>query len=457
MTDADIIVIGSGQAGVALAARLVTAGKRVVLAEKGPLGGTCVNTGCTPTKTMVASARAAHVARTAPRLGVHTGEVHVDLAAVVARKDGIVKRWRDGVDKRLASAGVTVARGHARFVAAKELDVGGTRYRAPTIVINVGAKPVAPPIPGLDGVPWLDNDTVMRLTELPSHLLVIGGGYIGCEFGQMFRRFGARVTILDAAPHLVSREDDDVCAAIEGVFRAEGIELVLGTNIDKVGTDGGDLVVTAGGKTYRGSHLLVATGRRPSTEDLGCEVAGIALDGKGHVVADDHYKTSVDGVYAVGDCIDQPQFTHVAWDDHRLLFDALISGRVRSRGRRTIPYTTYVDPQVAGVGLTEKEAKRHGVAYEVATMPFGAIARATEVDETAGLLKVLVDPKTEKLVGAAIVGAEAGELIHVFLTMIEGGVPARVLVDAEMVHPAFAEGLQSVLMRLDRFAPAFRA
>jgi pyruvate/2-oxoglutarate dehydrogenase complex dihydrolipoamide dehydrogenase (E3) component len=343
-------------------------------------------------------------------------------------------------------------RGHARFVGERELDIAGTRYRAETIVINTGGRPVVPKIAGLDQVPWLDNDSVMSLPVLPSHLIVLGGGYIGCELGQMFRRFGSRVTVIEGAPHLVAREDDDVCEIVEKFFRDEGIELVLGTKADRVELAGGDVVVTAGGRQIRGSHLLVSVGRRPNTDDLGCDAGGIQLDDKGFIRADGHYKTSAPGVYAVGDVIDQPQFTHVAWDDHRILYDILIKGSTRGRGGRIIPSAVFTDPQVGNVGLNEKEAKAKGVGYEVATMPFASIARATEIDETAGILKVLVDPKTERLVGATIVGAEAGELIHTFLALMTANASVRTFVDAEMVHPAFAEGLQSVLMKLDRFA-----
>jgi pyruvate/2-oxoglutarate dehydrogenase complex dihydrolipoamide dehydrogenase (E3) component len=449
----DVIVIGSGQAGVPLANRLAGVGKRVLLAERAELGGTCVNTGCTPTKTMIASARAAHVARTAGRLGVRAGQVDVDLAAVVDRKDAIVRRWREGVGKRLQVNGLTVVRAPARFVGERQVEVGGEVYGAETVVINVGARSLMPPIDGLAQVPWLDNATVLQLRELPTHLLVLGGGYIGCEFGQMFRRFGSRVTIVDHVEHLMSREDPEISSALEDVFRAEEIALELGTTATRVEGRAGEITLTLGnGKKLRGSHLLVAVGRRPNTDDLGCEKAGIALDQKGFVVADGQYRTSAKGVYAVGDVLGGPQFTHTSWDDHRLLFDILLGRSRRNRFERFIPYTAFTDPQVAGVGLTEKEARERGVPFETASMPFGEIARAVEVDETAGQMKVLVDPKTERVVGAALVGAEAGELVHVFVTLMQAGASARAIVDAEFVHPTFAEGVQSLVMKLDRFS-----
>jgi pyruvate/2-oxoglutarate dehydrogenase complex dihydrolipoamide dehydrogenase (E3) component len=453
--DLDVIVIGSGQAGVPLSTRLARAGRKVLLVERAELGGTCTNTGCTPTKTLIASARAAHVARTAARLGVRTGPVEVDFPAVIARKDAMVRTWREGVARKLAAAGPTLRleRGQARLVGERVVEVGGERHKAPVVILNVGGRPVVPPIPGLDGVPWLDNRRVMALEALPGHLLVIGGGYIGCEFAQAFRRLGAEVTVVEPGPHLLGREDVEAAEALEGVFRAEGIALRLGMGVEEVrGGPGAIRLRLAGGAALEGTHLLVATGRRPNTDDLGAGAAGVKLDGRGHVEVDDHYRTSAPGVYAVGDCTPGPQFTHAAWDDHRLLFDVLTGRPGRGRKDRVVPYTAYTDPQVAGVGLTEREARAKGVRYEAATLPFGHVARAIETDERAGVLKVLVDPATERILGASIVGAEAGELIHVFVALMAAGASARALVDMEAVHPSFAEGVQSVVMRLQRYA-----
>ncbi len=454
--DFDVIVIGSGQAGVPLATRLAGRGRKVLLAERARLGGTCVNTGCTPTKTLIASARAAHVARTGGRLGVHAAGVRVDYPAVVARKDAVVARWRAGVGKKVADAGTNLrlVNGHARFVGERTLEVAGERHRAPVVVLNVGGRPAVPPIPGLGEVPWLDNGALMELRELPPRLVVVGGGYIGCEFAQAYRRFGSEVTIVEPAPHLLGHEDEEVSRTVEDVFRGEGVQLRLGAPVESVsGASGRVKLALQGGDPVEGTHLLVATGRRPNTDDLGCDAAGVKLDGRGFVTVDDHYLTTAAGVYAVGDVVGGPQFTHVAWDDHRLLLDVLDGKPGRGRSGRVVPYTAYTDPQVAGVGLTEREAKAAGVRYEAATMPFGWVARAQETDETAGLLKVLVEPDTERIVGASIVGAEAGELIHVFAAIMQAGAPARTVVDMQVVHPAFAEGLQSVLMRLARYAP----
>jgi pyruvate/2-oxoglutarate dehydrogenase complex dihydrolipoamide dehydrogenase (E3) component len=292
----------------------------------------------------------------------------------------------------------------------------------------------------------------MELPELPRHLVVVGGGYIGCELAQAFRRFGADVTVVDPGAHLLGHEDPEVSEVIEEVFRSEGIDVRLGARAQAVeGGAGAVRVALEGGGGVDGSHLLVATGRRPNTDDLGADAAGVSLDARGFVQVDDHYRTSAEGVYAVGDCAGGPQFTHTAWDDHRLLFEVLAGRPGRGRRDRVIPYTVYTDPQVAGVGLTEREARAHAVEYEVASMPFGHIARALETDETAGLLKILVDPRSERVLGAAIVGAEAGELIHVFVALLAAGAPVRALVDLEAVHPSFAEGLQTLVMSLPRY------
>jgi pyruvate/2-oxoglutarate dehydrogenase complex dihydrolipoamide dehydrogenase (E3) component len=453
--NADVIVVGSGQAGTPLSVRLAKAGKRVLLVERGELGGTCTNTGCTPTKTMIASARTAHLARTAARLGVRTGPVQVDLAAVVDRKDGIVRKWHEGIEKRLAGAGdrLTLLRGKARFTGERRIEVAGQTHTADTVVLDVGARPAEPRLEGLGSVPWLDYEKILQLRELPSHLLVLGGGYVGCEFGQMFRRFGAQVTIANMEPHLLAREDPEVSSAIEGVFRDEGIELELGVGVERVSGEAGRIALRLkGGKELRGSHLLVATGRKPNTDDLGCDAGGIALDPKGFIVADDEYRTSARGTYAVGDVIGQPQFTHTSWDDHRILFDLLLGRSRRGRKGRLIPSTAFTDPQVASVGLSEREARERGIACETATMSFGEVARAIEVDEKAGVMKVILDSETERVLGAAIVGAEAGELIHVFVTLMQAGATARAIVDAEFVHPTFAEGVQTLVMKLKRYS-----
>ena len=464
----DVIIIGAGQAGSPLARRLAGNGLRTLLVERKHVGGTCINEGCTPTKTMVASARAAHVARHAGRLGVQVEGVRVDLGAVVDRKDGIVRSWRDRQRRNLeATDNLTLVDGEARFSAPHEIDIGGERHRAPVVVVNAGARPSVPPIPGLDAVDWRDSTSIMEIRQVPEHLVVLGGGYIGCEFGQMFRRFGSEVTIVDRGPHLLDREDEDISEAIEGAFREEGISLRTGAAAKRVSLHETPTAVEAArahrarddrvvleleeGPPVEGTHLLVAVGRVPNTDDLGCDAAGIDLDERGFIQVDDRYRTSVDGVYAVGDITGGPQFTHTSWDDHRILYDILQGNDGRGRSDRLVPYTVFTDPQVARVGLSEREAKKKGIVYEVASMPFGEIARAVEVDETAGTMKVLLDPKTERVLGAAIVGVEAGELIHIFVTLMQAGASARSIVDAEAIHPTLAEGVQSLVMALPRY------
>jgi pyruvate/2-oxoglutarate dehydrogenase complex dihydrolipoamide dehydrogenase (E3) component len=451
----DVIVIGTGQAGVPLATRLTAAGKRVLIVERSALGGTCVNYGCTPTKTMLASARAAHVARHAKRLGVHTGEVKVDLPALVDRKAQIVSQWRNGVRRRLQDAGerLSLIEAEARFVGQRQIEVDGDRHQSDVVVVNVGARPTVPKIPGLERAPFLDSTSIMAVRELPRHLIVLGGGYIGCEFAQMFRRFGSVVTVVDMAPHLMAMEEPEASETLEEVFRSEGLELRLGVTVEEVYWDGADVVVRLKDEpVVRGSHLLVATGRRPNTDDLGCDAADIRLDARGFILVDDDYRTSAEGVYALGDCTPGPQFTHASWDDHRLLFNVLMGQASRRRNERLVPITAFTDPPLARVGITEREAKEKALRYEAATMPFGNIARAIEADEKAGTMKVLLEPDNEHILGATIVGAEAGELIHVFVALMQAGAKAQAIVDMEAVHPTYAEGVQSLVMRLRRYA-----
>lgn len=452
----DALVIGSGQGGVPLAARLAEAGRRTAIVERSHLGGTCVNTGCTPTKTMIASARAAHVTRTAGRLGVRAGDVRVDLATVVDRKNKMVDQWRSSVARRLdrAGANLTLIRGEARFTGPRKIEVNGEEQSAETVIINTGGHPVTPPIEGLDAVAFLDNKSAAELRELPSHLIVLGGGYIGCEFAQMYRRFGADVTVVQRAGHLLPREDEDVSEAVEQVFRDESIELRLGTEPRSIRRqDDGVVADLEGDGELRGSHLMVAVGRGPNTDALNCEAAGVELDDRGYVVADDVYQTTAEGIYAIGDVLGAfPQFTHSSWDDGRLLFDLLTGPGTRGRSDRIIPYCVFTDPQVARVGLSERDARAMGIEHEVASMPFGHVARAIETDETSGVMKVLLDPRSERVLGATIVGAEAGELIHIFVTLMSAGASARAIVEAEAVHPTFAEGVQSLIMRLDRYS-----
>lgn len=456
MTEADVLIIGSGQAGAPLSWRLAGAGNEVVLAERGELGGTCVNTGCTPTKTFIAAAEAAHRARVAERLGVDVDGVHVDMARVVARTRDVVRTWRAGVERKVEEAGdgLRLVRGHARFVGPRTVEVGGQHFTAPVVIVNTGCRPRVPALRGLSDVPFLTNRNALQLQQLPEHLVVLGGGYVGCELGQAFRRLGSQVTVVQSSPHVLAREDPDVSEALEGALREEGMTLRLGARAVSVHRPGGGGVSVAldDGTQVSGSHLLVAAGRVPNTDDLGCREAGVTLDERGYVVVDDHYATSAEGVYAVGDCTGGPQFTHASWDDHRILFQLLRGNTRRTRADRLVPHATFTDPQVARVGLSEGEARRNGVAYDVGTVPFSGVSRAYETDRTAGRIKVLVGRDDGRILGACVVGAEAAELVTVFQMLMMAEAPAQVLVDAEMIHPAFVEGVQSALMSIPRYA-----
>ncbi|HEX8245899.1 MAG TPA: mercuric reductase [Longimicrobium sp.] len=452
----DVIVIGAGQGGVPLAALLAESGRRVLLAERSEVGGTCVNRGCTPSKSLIASAQAAHDARRAGRLGVHAA-VEVDFRAVMERVDGIVRQWRDGVQHRLERAGerLTIAHGHARFTGPRQMEVGGDTHEADVVVIDVGTRHAVPPIPGLDAVPYLTNGSIFSLRELPERLVAVGGGYIGCELGQAFRRLGAEVTIIDPGERLLAREDPAVSAEIQKAFAAEGIAVRKGSRPARVERRGSEIsVVLEDGSEAAGTHLLVATGRIPNTDDLGCEAAGVRLDGRGFIPVDDAFRTSADGVYAIGDCTGGPQFTHRSWDDGRILFDILSGRRGGGREPRLVPYAMFTDPQVGRVGLTEREAREQGIDFDVAEMPFEWVARAAEADVPAGVLRVMVDRKTERFVGVSLVGAQAGELVHVFSVLMQAGATARTVVDTEFIHPTFAEGLQTLVMKLPRYALA---
>ena len=450
----DVIVIGAGQGGVPLAALLAESGRTVLLAERSEVGGTCVNRGCTPSKSLIASAQAAHDARRAGRLGVHAA-VEVDFRAVMERVDGIIRQWRDGVQRRLDRAGqrLTVVHGHARFTGPRRVEVDGQAHEADVVVINVGTRHAVPKIPGLDSVPYLTNGSVFALRELPERLVAVGGGYIGCELGQAFRRLGSAATIVDPGERLLAREDPAVSTEIEKAFAAEGIEVRKGSRPARIERRGdGVAVVMENGSEAAGTHLLVATGRVPNTGDLGCEAGGVRLDERGFVPVDDGFRASAEGVYAIGDCTGGPQFTHRSWDDGRILFDILAGRRRGGREGRLVPYAMFTDPQVGRVGLTEREAREQGIDFDVAEMPFEWVARAVEADVPAGVLRVMVDRKTERFVGVSLVGAQAGELVHVFSVLMQAGATARAVVDTEFIHPPFSEGLQTLVMKLPRYA-----
>jgi pyruvate/2-oxoglutarate dehydrogenase complex dihydrolipoamide dehydrogenase (E3) component len=456
----DAIVIGAGQAGGPLATAFANAGRRTALIEREHVGGTCVNVGCTPTKTMVASARVAHLARRAADYGVRTGSVSVDLSVVRQRKRDIVDSFRGGSERRIrATDGLDLLDGEARFTGASELTVqladGATHaLTAETIVINAGARPAIPDLPGIDTVPLLNSTTIMELDVIPDHLLVLGGGYIGLEFGQMFRRFGSRVTIVQRGPRLLAREDADIADAVAAILREDGIEVLLETAARRVarGDDGLIELTVAGPEGERalaGSHLLVAAGRAPNTDTLDLPSAGIAADRRGFIRVDERLATNVPGVYAVGDIVGGPAFTHISYDDFRILRTNLLDGGHAVTTGRLVPYTVYIDPQLGRVGLGEEEAREQGRAIRVATMPMEYVARALEVDETRGMMKAVLDADTDQILGFACLGIEGGEVMSIVQMAMQGKLPYTTLRDAIFAHPTLAESLNNLFSSIN--------
>jgi pyruvate/2-oxoglutarate dehydrogenase complex dihydrolipoamide dehydrogenase (E3) component len=446
----DAIVIGSGQAGNPLSQRLADRGWSVALIERSQLGGTCVNTGCTPTKTMVASAQVAHYARNASRWGVRTGEVSVDLAAVVARKDRVVSQWRSGMEKKVRERKtLRLYRGHARFVGDHRVRVDDDVLESDHIFIDTGTRPAIPPLPGLDQIDFLTNATIMQLSELPEHLIALGGGYIGLEFGQMFRRFGSRVTVVHRGKQILPREDADVAEELHKDLEAEGIRFVLEANTTAVEKQDGQVrlrLETAGGpQNVEGSHLLVATGRRPNTDDLGLETTSIALTPEGFVRVNGKLESNVPGVCALGDVKGGPAFTHISYNDYQIVYANLIEGKNLSKDDRLVPYSVFTDPQLGRVGMTEKEARASGRKLKIGKIPVAYVARAIERDETAGLMKIVVDADTDKVLGAAILSAEGGELVQIIEFVMLSGAPYTLLKGAIYIHPTLAEGFWSLM------------
>ena len=451
----DAIVIGSGQAGTPLARALAGAGRRTALIESTHVGGTCVNEGCTPTKTMVASARVAYLARRGADYGVRTGDVSVDMVKVRERKRAIVDKFRGGSERSLAKLErLELVRGEARFTGPHDLDVadgsGGSRSVSSDLVfLNVGARPSKPPLPGLDAVPHLDSTSIMELEAAPEHLLVLGGGYIGIEFGQMFRRFGSRVSIVQRGMHLLAREDADVAEAVEGILREDGIEVLLNTEARGVerGADGAiRLRVRESGieRTLSGSHLLVAAGRAPNTDRLNLKAAGIAHDHRGFIRVNDRLETNVPGVYCLGDAKDGPAFTHISYDDFRVVQTNVLGGGGASIANRIVPYCVFMDPELGRVGLTEAEARRQGHLVRVFTTPMRGAARALEMGETRGLMKAVVDERSQQILGCAILGVTGGEVMTVVQAAIMGRLPYTALRDAAIAHPTMAESLNNL-------------
>jgi pyruvate/2-oxoglutarate dehydrogenase complex dihydrolipoamide dehydrogenase (E3) component len=456
----DAIILGVGQAGKPLALELGRAGHRTAAIEREHVGGTCINRGCTPTKTMVASARVAYLARRAADYGVHCGPVSVDMAQVRRRKQAIVEAFRAGVQSLLENArNVELFFGQAHFtgshVVEVEVNSGGTRtLTADTIFIDTGARPAQPRITGLDSVKALDSTSIMELPELPEHLLVLGGGYIGLEFGQMFRRFGSDVTVVQHGKQLLDREDPDVAAEICKLLQADGIDILLETEAVGVHASGAgvglDLRGRAGERTVTGSHLLLAAGRVPNSEQLNLAAAGVKVDARGFIPVDERLQTNVPGIYALGDVNGGPAFTHVSYDDYRIIRNNLLRGGKSSTRDRLIPYTVYIDPQLGRIGLTEQEARARGRAIGVAKIPMAWVARAVETAESRGFIKAVVDAETRQILGAAVLGIEGGEIMSMLQIAMMGKLPCTALEDGVFAHPALAEGLNTLFMNMEK-------
>ena len=454
-TSYDAIVIGSGQAGPFLAVRLAKAGMKTAFIEREHLGGTCVNDGCTPTKTLVASARVAHVARRAGEYGVRVGStVSVDMQAVKARKDGVVAQSVDGLSKWIAgTANLTLVWGHARFVGPHVVEVNGTTLEADKIFINVGGRAVLPTWDGIATVPVLTNATMMAIDTLPEHLVVAGGSYIGLEFAQMYRRFGSRVTVLEYGDRLIAREDREVSAAVQKILEDEGVTFRFSVkNATAAPGDGGRgvrLRLEGGdGSPLDGSHLLAAVGRRPNTDDLGLDKAGIAIDARGYIVVDDELRTSVPGVWALGDVNGRGAFTHTAYNDYQIVADNLLDGASRRVSDRIPAYALFIDPPLGRVGLSEAEVRARGKPALVATMPMTRVGRARERGETQGLMKVLVDAASERILGASLLCIEGDEIVHALLDVMAADASYKVIRDAVHIHPTVSELIPTLLESL---------
>ena len=441
----DAIVIGSGQGGNPLAFGLADKGWNIALVERNQLGGTCINTGCTPTKTMIASAQVAHYAANAARWGVRARDVSVDLPAIVARKKQIVEKMRGGWQRRAdQQKNLRLFRNHARFLAPHKIQAGNEIVESERIFIDTGTRPQIPSIPGLGTIPYLTNASLMELQELPKHLIVIGGGYVGVEFGQMFRRFGSAVTIVHRDDQILTHEDPDIANELQEALESEGIKFRLNARTTSIEAKDGTIVLAAetkqGAATIAGSHVLIATGRRPNTDDLELDKAGVITDAQGYIQVNGRLETNVAGIWALGDVKGGPAFTHISYNDFQILFGNIVEGKKLSIENRFVPYAIYTDPQLGRVGMTEKEARSSGRKLKIGTYSMANVARAIERGETAGLMKLIVDGESDRILGAAILGTEGGELVQILGAMILAGAPYTVLKGAVYIHPTLAEG-----------------
>lgn len=446
----DAIIVGSGQSGNPLSFRLADLGWSVALVEEKNLGGTCINVGCTPTKTMVHRAQIAHYARNAARWGVNASGVSIDLAKIVAQKDEVVLSFRGGQQRRVDERkNLRLYRGHARFVAPHQLKVGEELLESEKIFLDVGGRPSIPSIPGLREVPFLTNESIMQLTAVPEHLVILGGGYIGLEFGQMFRRYGSRVTVVHQGPQIVPREDPEISAELQKALEAEGVEFVLNAQTQEVRRSSGAITLScklaAGSTVLMGTHLLVATGRIPNTNDLGLDQAGIVLNKDGSIKVNSKLETSVSGIWALGDCKGGPAFTHISYNDFQIVYGNLVEGKNLSTENRPVPYCVFTDPQLGGVGMTEKEARAKGYKLKIGKCPMTYVARAIERGETAGLMKIVVDASNDCILGASILASEGGELVQILGAVMLANQPYTLLKGAVYIHPTLAEGFFALM------------
>ncbi len=446
----DALVVGSGQAGVPLAVALARANRRTAIVERADVGGTCINVGCTPTKTLVASGRVAALAGRAAEYGLEPLVPRARWPEVREREQSVVRQFRAGGERRLRDAGVTLLRGEARFIGPRRMRVtardGATEeHSAPLVVLNTGVRPRVPELEGLESVKALDSSSILTAPEFPSRLLILGGGFIALELGQIFRRLGAEVAIVESGPRLAAREDEEISRGLEQILREDGITLQLGARARRTApTSAGLRLELQNGQVLEGTHLLVAVGRTPNSDALDCPAGGVALDAHGFVKVDDGLRTSAEGVYAVGDVTGAPQFTHASYDDFRVLRASLLGGPPRSRAGRLVPYTLFTDPQLGRVGITEAEARARGLPIRVARLPMTSVARAIEAGETRGVIRAVVHAETERILGFAALGFEGGELASVVQTAMLADLPWTVLRDAIYPHPGLAESLNNL-------------
>jgi len=446
----DAIIIGAGQSGPFLAERLARSGQRVALVERRGLGGTCVNDGCIPTKTLVASARAAWVARHAADWGVDIGgPVTVDMKRVKARKDAVVQASRDMLQGWFAStANLEVIAGHGRFEDARSIRVGDALLEAPKVFLNVGARALVPPIPGLADGPFLTNHSIMDVDFVPEHLIILGGSYIALEFAQMYRRFGSRVTVVERGPRLIARDDEDVSAEVKKILELEGIDVRLGVEAQRVERAGAQVTLVTSAGAVSGSHLLVAVGRVPNTHDLGLDRAGVTVDARGYIAVDDELRTSVEGIWAIGDCNGRGAFTHTSYNDFEIVAANLLDGDSRKVSDRFPIYGLYIDPPLGRVGMTEADARQSGRKVLVGKRPMSRVGRATERGETHGFIKVMVDADTKEILGAAILGIEGDEVVHSIADVMYARAPYTVISRAVHAHPTVSELVPTTLQSL---------